>query len=107
MTPGQFARKRDRIMHNSPGRSDEWRKRAMKRLAADAGAVPQHAGGGRVIAWRMSNGQLVCVKHRYASEQQANNAMTQMQREPDGRRKPIRAYPCYACFGWHITSQQK
>lgn len=107
MNPAEFARRRDRIMHHSPGRSDAWRKRAMKQLASEADAKPQQTAGNRVIAWRMRNGQHVCVKHRYQNEGAATSALVQMQREPDGRRKPIRAYPCYFCCGWHITSQLK
>jgi hypothetical protein len=107
MKPAEFAKRRERIMHQSPGRSDAWRKRAMKQLANEANAQAQHTKGQRVISWRMRNGQHVCVKHRYRDEQQATTALAQMQREPDGRRKPIRAYPCYHCGGWHITSQAR
>jgi hypothetical protein len=105
MNAAEFARRRERIMHHSPGRSDDWRKRAMKRLAADAGAEPKTTRGGRIVSYRMKSGGHVCVKHRYRNETAATNALTCMQRERDGRRKPIRAYQCDHCHGWHITSQ--
>ncbi|WOH61937.1 hypothetical protein [Bradyrhizobium sp. BWC-3-1] len=105
--PAEFAKRRDRIMHCSAGRSNDWRKRAMKRLAKEAGTTADKTAGGRVLSWRLRNGQHVCVKHRYPDEQFATTAIDQIQREPDGRRKPIRAYACSFCFGWHITSQPK
>lgn len=94
-------------MHNSPDRSNAWRKRALANLAREANATTETTSGHRVLSWRLNNGKHVCVKHRYASDTQATEAIEQMQREPDGRRKPIRAYACYYCFGWHITSQPK
>lgn len=104
MNARQFAAARERILSQSPGRSNDWRKRALARLAAEARAEPQTSGK-RVLSWRMPTGQHVCVKHRYTSEIRAVSAMDEMHRETDGRRKPIRAYPCYFCSGWHITSQ--
>jgi hypothetical protein len=104
--PAEFARRRDRIMHAS-GRSNAWRKRALQHLAREANAATETTSGNRVLSWRLNNGQHVCAKHRYVSETQATDAICEMQRQHDGRRKPIRAYACYYCFGWHITSQPK
>lgn len=107
MRPAEFARRRDRIIHHSPGRSNAWRKRALANLAREANATTETTSGHRVLSWRLNNGQHVCAKHRYRSEGDATSAISEMQREQDGRRKPIRAYACYYCFGWHITSQPK
>lgn len=104
MTPRQFAAARERILSQSHRRSNDWRKRALAHLVAEAGAEPQTSGR-RVLSWRMPTGQHVCVKHRYTTETRATDAILEMHRETDGRRKPIRAYPCYFCAGWHITSQ--
>jgi hypothetical protein len=106
MTPQEFAKRRERIMHQSPGRSNDWRKRAMKQLAAEAGAAVM-TNGSRVFSYSLPNGKRVCVKHRYSTHDQATDAMGQMQREPDTRVKPIRAYACHDCRGWHITSKSK
>lgn len=106
LKPAEFARRRDRIMHDH-SRSNEWRKRALRRLALEAGAAVETTSGNRVLSWRLNNGQHVCVKHRYRSQDDATSAIDQMQRAHDGRRKPIRAYACYYCFGWHITSQPR
>lgn len=104
MNARQFATARERILSQSPGRSNDWRKRALARLIAEARAEPQHSGK-RILSWRMTTGQHVCVKHRYTTEARATDAILEMHRETDGRRKPIRAYACYFCNGWHITSQ--
>lgn len=104
MTPRQFAAARERILSQSHTRSNDWRKRALAHLAAEARAEPQFSGK-RILSWRMPTGQHVCVKHRYTSEVRAISAMGEMHRETDGRRKPVRAYPCFFCNGWHITSQ--
>jgi hypothetical protein len=103
MNAGQFIRKRERML-SEQGRSNAWRKRALARLISEARAEPQTTGR-RVLSYRLPDGQHVCVKQRFRSEQRAVDAMAEMRREIDGRRKPIRAYPCYFCNGWHITSQ--
>lgn len=105
MTPARFAQLRDRIAARY-GRSNEWRKRALKRLVAEAGAAEQLTQG-RVLSYRLPSGKYVCVKHRYATEDQAAGAVRQIGMEQDGRTKPTRAYPCYFCNGWHITSEQR
>ncbi len=105
MTPARFAQLRDKI-NARHGRSHDWRKRAIKRLMAEAGATTQLTAG-RVLSYRLPSGKFVCVKHRYRNETRANEAVQQINLETDGRRKPIRAYPCYFCNGWHITSEPR
>lgn len=102
MNPANFDKHRGRIEH-IPGRSLAWRKRALKRLIADAGVVELKTGK-RVTAYRLPCQTVICVKRRYPNEQSAIDALAQIGNEHDGRIKPIRAYPCYRCFGWHLTS---
>lgn len=105
MTPARFAQLRDRI-NTRYGRGNEWRKRALKHLVAEAGAVAQLTQG-RVLSYRLPSGKYVCVKHRYATEEQAADAVRQIGMEQDGRIKPRRSYPCYFCSGWHLTSEPR
>lgn len=106
MTPAQFARARG-IIEAKPGRSNDWRKRAIKHLAADAHATPRYTTGKRVLSYELPNGRCVCIKHRYRTEAQALDAVAQIARETDGRTKPTRAYACFFCMGWHLTSEPK
>lgn len=76
----------------------------MAALMADTG-VEAVASGSRVVAYRKPSGRTVCVKRRYQDEQQATDALAQIAATPDQRKKPIRAYACAACRGWHITSK--
>lgn len=105
MTPAQFAKQRGRI-EAAPGRTNAWRKRAIKQLAAEAQAIPKRSAG-RVLSYQFPSGRCVCTKHRYASEAQANDALRQINLETDGRTKPKRAYACFFCMGWHVTSEPK
>ena len=108
MKAGKFARQRA-IIEYASHRSASWRKRAMARLIAYTHTEPMTTGK-RVIAYKLANGKVVCVKHRYQTEQIAIDHIDhigQIARETDGRTKPIRAYPCYWCMGWHITSHGK
>jgi hypothetical protein len=106
MNAGRFATQRDRIA-SEQGRSNAWRKRAMASLVRRSGAQTNQAVGGKLISWSLPGGRTVCVKKRYAREDQATAAIAEMHREHDGRRKPIRAYPCFHCLGWHVTSMSR
>lgn len=103
MKPATFARQWAIIEHAS-GRNPAWRKRALAHLIEDADAKPVMSGS-RVVAYRLPDGRTICVKHRYPSENIAIDNIEQITRETDGRIKPVRAYPCYSCMGWHITSE--
>lgn len=48
----------------------------------------------------------VCVKRRYRTKQMANAALDVIEekRNPVGSKRPIRAYRCPFCHGWHLTS---
>lgn len=105
MTPAQYRRKRDRIEYEAMVRPNRWRKRAMAHLNQEAGAEPLIVGK-KVVAHRLGS-RVVCLKQRFQTEDEANQKMAQIAQEPDGRVKPIRAYPCYTCCGWHVTHQRK
>jgi hypothetical protein len=104
MNVGKFTAQRERIAW-MPGRSNAWRKRALAMLVRRSGATERHADGGKLVSWQLPSGRIVCVKKRYSTEFKAAEAMGEMHREHDNRRKPIRAYACYHCLGWHLTSQ--
>lgn len=106
MNANKFGRQRAIIEHAKAGRSRAWRKRALAKLAADTG-VEQIATGKRIIAYRLPDGRVICVKHRYQNEAAAIDAIQQIARTTGSNKKPIRAYPCYQCMGWHITSEQR
>jgi hypothetical protein len=105
MNAARFARALHLIEHRSPGRTHDWRKRATAKLVAQVHAEPLRTGS-RVLSYRLPDGCHVCVKHRYATEPHAISAIVQIGLEADGRRKPIRAYACSFCCGWHITSRK-
>ncbi len=104
MNPGKFERQLALIEHKSPGRSDAWRKRAKAQLLRDTG-VEAIGTPGRVMAYRKPNGRTVCVKKRYQDEQRAMEALEHIAAVDDPRKKPIRAYACASCRGWHLTSK--
>lgn len=106
MNAGRFERDRLRIEEQSRGRSKEWRKRAMRHLVDDAGAEVVSTGS-RVIAYRLPSGKQVCHKSKFKTEHQALETLRQIAEEPQNRKKPVRAYACYQCGGWHLTSRPK
>lgn len=106
MMPSEFRRKRDRIEGECIRRSKGWRKRALAQLVKEARGevlLSNH----KAIGHRLGGGHIVCVKQRYTTEAGAVNAINEIAREPDGRQKPIRAFSCHRCGGWHLTKQPK
>lgn len=106
MSPAEYARRRARIAAEAYHRPASWHKRAMKRLNAEAGAVALVVSR-KIVGHRLPGGRVVCLKQRFRDEAQALAKLAQIAKEPDGRVKPIRAFPCYSCCGWHLTSQDK
>lgn len=47
-----------------------------------------------------------CGKTRYQTSAKARRALDGIRRRGNraGERKPVRAYPCPHCHGWHLTS---
>ena len=106
MNAGRFERDRLKIESQSRGRSNKWRKRAMKHLVEESGAEVI-AIGKRVYAYKMEDGSTACHKRRFKTQDAANETLRQIAVEPEPRKKPIRAYFCKYCEGWHVTSEQK
>ncbi len=104
MNAGKFERQRVKI-ESRKGRSGNWRKRAMHHLVEDAHAEPIKSGN-RVVAYQLEDGA-ACTKRRFQTEEIANDTIRQIADEPEPRKKPIRAYFCWACSGWHLTSKEK
>lgn len=106
MSPSEYLRRAGRINFKVGigWRSNSWGKRALAHLNRDADAEPL-VWAKKVVAVRVGP-RLVCMKQRYQTEADAMGKVAQIAREPDGRVKPIRAYACCTCLGWHITSQE-
>ena len=106
MNAAQFERERAVIESRSPGRTDKWRKRALAKLVQREG-VEVVSTGRRVISYKLPNGQAVCQKRRFRCEDSALDTLRQIAAEHEPRKQPIRAYACFVCLGWHVTSQPK
>lgn len=105
MNAADYLRKRDLIQCNSAGRSNDWRKRALKRLTAEARGDKVDIGG-KVVAIRLPNGEMVCSKFRYISKESADASLGMILRSTSTRAKtPQRVYFCCTCKGWHLTSK--
>lgn len=105
MNAAEFARQRQAIDQRCHGHKQ--RTRAMAHLIRSARAVlvvRQH----RVVGYRMTTGEIVCVKARYRDEAKAMAAMERIQANNWAeQRVPVRAYACQHCGGWHLTSQAR
>ncbi len=100
MNRGEFDRKRAHI-RGTPRR----RKRALQHLLEDAGAREVKRGS-HTVGFRLADGVTVCVKQRYRDSVAANDALFQIQQLPGENVRPVRAYPCQMCRGWHLTKRQ-
>jgi hypothetical protein len=105
MNAGQFVRKRA-LMERESWRRNGWFKRAMQKLIQEAGAVAIYSGG-RIVGHELANGQIVCTKQRFQTELAAGAALLQIAISAGEHKKPQRAYACFACLGWHLTSQNQ
>lgn len=104
MNAAEFARRRAKIERNAAGRR-RYRERAMRHLVREARAALVIIEN-KFVGYRLPNGQLVCAKERYRTDEQAHQAMERIaSRNMDGHRVPVRAYVCPWCSGWHLTSQ--
>jgi hypothetical protein len=50
---------------------------------------------------------MICEKTTYHSREQAEEAIDIFRHSLRTKKKPVRAYKCGACGGWHITSNKK
>ena len=105
MNAAKFARMRAQIQRRSHGHRQ--RTRALAHLVRDARAALVVIDR-KVVGYRLPNGEMVCIKHRYRTEQQAIADMYRIQAgNINGGRVPQRAYYCVHCSGFHLTSQTK
>lgn len=102
MNAHQFAKERARIEY---GRDIPERKRnkALAHLVNEARAVLVVVDR-KIVAYRLPNGESVCVKRRYSVEAKALADLARMENIGD-QRVPKRAYACAYCLGFHLTSQ--
>lgn len=105
MNAGQFG-KRLALIEHQHGRSRDYRRKALKSLLREAGAAIIIIEG-KVTGWRMQNGQVVCKKRRYHTEDEALALLASVHSNPLTRKVPTRCYECPHCHGWHLTSQSK
>lgn len=104
MNAHQFIRQRVRIEQRfAPGRK---RQDAIANLVRDARAavILIHR---KAIGYRMTTGEVVCIKHRYRTHEDAVETMAKIHAATGGAgHVPVRAYPCPYCKGFHLTSRQ-
>lgn len=106
MNAAQFARKLALIEHKGRGRKG-FAERATRALAREQG-VAAIVAAGKVVGYRMTTGEAVCVKDRYPDHETAVHHLESMAASAvdNPHRVPVRAYPCDACKGWHVTSMK-
>jgi hypothetical protein len=106
MNAAQFAARRARLAREHHGHGRKY-KRALAHLLRDARAVLLVLNR-KVVGYRLLTGEIVCVKERYRSADDATVAMTRIQDAIEaGKRAPVRVYACQHCHGFHLTSQKR
>lgn len=103
MNAGEFAKRRAMIERDN-ARSRTYRRKAMASLLRESQAKAVIVEG-KVVAWKLPNGQTVCKKRRYPQEEDAKLALLAVQEDPRTMKVPRRYYHCQYCRGWHLTSQ--
>lgn len=104
MHANEFAKRAAKIRRRG-GRGAKFMRKAMAQLMREAGAsAVTHKG--QLIAWRMDNGQQVCVKRRFRTFEDAEQELARIWRQASDDYLPVRAYLCGRCKGFHLTSQQ-
>lgn len=108
MNAGEFARRRARIEGEqgarNRGRGRGFKGRALRALAKRARAayiVPN----GRRIGFRLPDGSVACVKHRFRDQGAAHMELQRIARHASHGYVPVRAYRCEWCGGFHLTSR--
>ncbi len=98
----EFERSRGRIAVSR--RSAKWKRRALKQLVRESGAV-EHYAGNRMIGYRLPRGDVSCLKLRFSTELAASRNLDDcLSLSSVERRNERRAYRCPECKGWHLTS---
>lgn len=103
MNAGEFAKRRARI-EGAHDRRKGYMGKAMAALIREARATLVMVEG-RLVAWKLPNGQTVCKKRRYRTEPEAMLVLEGVIQCPRTAKVPARFYLCPWCEGWHLTSQ--
>lgn len=103
MNSRNFASKVGRIDHEY-GLQSRMGKKVLQRLVDRVGAA-HIINQGRIAGWRLPNGQVVCRKRRYPSEDVANVELQLIVHRSRRHKVPVRAYSCPTCLGFHLTSK--
>lgn len=103
MNAGEFAKRRA-LIERERGRGKHYSVKAMNALVREAKAVVVFSSG-RLVAWRLPNGQVVCRKRRYSNQVDAEVALAILVRHSSAKKVPCLVYLCDYCRGWHLTSQ--
>jgi hypothetical protein len=104
MNCSQFASKIGRIEFEH-GIMTRQGKKVLQRLVDRVGAA-HIINQGRITGWRLPNGQVVCRKRRYPSDDVAVIEMQLIVHRSRRGKVPVRAYECPICKGFHLTSRQ-
>jgi hypothetical protein len=106
MNATTFAKRRAKIEHQQ-SKPAWWRRKAHDALIREARAVVVTSGL-KAVGWLLPNGETICIKTRFKSEDAALGIIAQINADPLRRdHQPTRAYACFACHGWHLTSEAK
>jgi hypothetical protein len=106
MNAAQFCARRSRIERDNHKRSKRYQV-MMAHLVRDAKAALV-VRERRIVGYRLPNGQIVCIKKRFATEEKAADVLRLIQSDPTVTGHiPVRIYPCPQCHGYHLTSQER
>lgn len=61
----------------------------------------------RVIGYRLPDGKVVCLKHRYRDDEAARAALVGIWSRATHDHVPVRSYVCEFCAGVHLTHQRR
>ncbi|AWM87352.1 hypothetical protein [Microvirga sp. 17 mud 1-3] len=104
MNARDFARQRAIIERRFSAKPSK-RSAAMRRLVRDSGAAVM-VSGTKAMGWRLPDGSVVCVKHRFRDRDRAETELQIIAAKNwNHHRVPTRVYACRFCNGWHLTSQ--
>ncbi|CAG2144532.1 hypothetical protein LMG31506_03026 [Cupriavidus yeoncheonensis] len=104
MNAATFAARRARLQYRY-GTGKRFRLE-LQHLVRDAGAAMVIVGG-KVVAYRMTTGEVVCIKKRFRDSSDAQVDMLGIQVANPSTRVPVRVYLCPYCKGWHLTSETR
>lgn len=105
MQADDFVRRKSRIEFKNFDKAKR-RKRAMKSLIKRSRAILVIRNN-KVIGYRMKDGKVACVKHRYRTQEFADYELSQIARTAQHGHLPVRVYKCDFCFGFHLTSRKR